>query len=226
MSGPLLVLLPGLGADARLFEPQRVDFPELLCPPWPEPNRNESLASFARRIAADIPRDRPLVLGGASMGGMLASEMASLLKPAALVLIGSCTAPSAIARPVRWVGACGGFVPSAIAELSRPMTPLLLRALGPMRGEDRALLAQMAQGASFAFMRWAGRATLAWEGAAEPGCRVVRIHGDRDRIVPLSDPERCEVIRGAGHVPNLSHAGEVNTVLRRVMNECEAEQDD
>ncbi|MFZ1934503.1 MAG: thioesterase domain-containing protein, partial [Thermoguttaceae bacterium] len=78
-----LILLPGLGADHRLLEPQRAAFPQLIVPPWIPPRKHESLPQYAERMAQTVapPHDVPLVLGGVSFGGMLAYEMARWLKP-------------------------------------------------------------------------------------------------------------------------------------------------
>jgi hypothetical protein len=47
-----LILLPGLGADARLFAPQAAAFKQLEVPEWLVPRRGESLEDFGRRMAA------------------------------------------------------------------------------------------------------------------------------------------------------------------------------
>ena len=47
-----LVLLPGMTADARLFEPQQRVFPGLIVPPWIDPEPREPLACYARRMAS------------------------------------------------------------------------------------------------------------------------------------------------------------------------------
>ena len=86
---PHFVLLTGLGADERLFNAQRAAFPGLVTPRWIAPWPREGLAEYAERFAAEIPISRPLVLGGCSLGGMVAYEMAHVLRPDALVLIAS-----------------------------------------------------------------------------------------------------------------------------------------
>ena len=75
------MLIPGLGADARLFRPQREFFPRLETPPWIEWRRAEPLPAYAARLAATIDAAEPYHLGGASLGGMLALEMARVLDP-------------------------------------------------------------------------------------------------------------------------------------------------
>jgi hypothetical protein len=67
--GGRLVLLPGLGADADLLEPQRRAFPDLEVLPWLDPRPDESLDEFGRRMAEASTARRGSVIGGVSFGG-------------------------------------------------------------------------------------------------------------------------------------------------------------
>lgn len=89
-----------MGADGRLFEPQRSAFPNLVVPQWIEPLTGESMASYASRLADTIEVRRPFFLGGVSFGGMVAFEMAEQLEPEAVFLIGS--ARSSAEVPFFW----------------------------------------------------------------------------------------------------------------------------
>lgn len=219
MGPATLVLLPGLGADGRLFDPQRVEFPDLVCPAWLEPAPREKLAAYAGRMAGLIPHTRPLILGGASFGGMLAAQMAQDIRPDALVLIGSCLSPAEIASRVRWAALGAPFIPAPIGERARVMGRVFIRQLGPMTGEQREFLLTMAGAIPFAFIRWAAGAIFSWKGAPAATCPVYRIHGDRDPVIPMAPARTSTVIRGAGHVPNISHAAEVNAAIGRVARE-------
>jgi pimeloyl-ACP methyl ester carboxylesterase len=218
-----LILLPGLGVDCRLFEPQRKDFPDLVCPTWPDPKPRESLESYAERLAALIPRTRPLLLGGISFGAMLAAQMATQVKPDALILISGCTTPSEVAAPLRAAALAMKFVPTLVGDQALAMAPpFFVRALGPMSRQDREFLASLSDALPFSFSRWGTQAILRWRGSPPAPCPTFRIHGDKDGIIPLrkdtaKDP-RTTIIRGAGHVPSVSHPGEVNAAIRRVMD--------
>lgn len=215
-SDAVLVLLPGLGADPRLFEPQRAAFPRLIAPDWLLPRDSDTLRTYAERMAdvvrAAVPEGRPLVLGGVSFGGMIASEMAAHLHPKRLVLIGSALSPGEIAPALKGVAAAGRFLPTSLGERSKKMGKLFIRQLGPMRRQDREFLETMIDAVPFSLIKWAGRAIFSWPGAA-PTCPIIRIHGDRDRIIPLREQDVRHVIRGGGHVPSVSHADEVNAFL-------------
>lgn len=218
MTAPVLVLLPGLGADPRLFEPQRGVFPDLISPEWLVPRDHESLSSYAARMAAVIrarvPAGTNLVLGGVSFGGMLAAEMSSELCPRKLVLIGSALSPDEIAPRMRVAATLGRFVPQAVGARSKKLGRVFIRQLGPMRRKDREFLETMIDAVPFSFLKWAGRAIFEWSGAG-PTCPLVRVHGDKDRIIPLPSSGVDVVLKNAGHVPNVSHADEVNEVLKR-----------
>src|SRR5687768_11148554 len=84
-----LILLSGMGADERLFEPQREAFPNLQVPVWIDPLPGESLRAYAVRMAHKVDPGCPCIVGGASFGGMVALEMAPLLQARACLLIGS-----------------------------------------------------------------------------------------------------------------------------------------
>src|SRR5262245_7658263 len=95
-----LLLLPGMAADARLFEHQLARFPTLRVPSWIDPGRRESLRAYAARFARVVDPGVPCIVGGASFGGVVAQEMAKQLRAVACVLIGSIRSPAEL--PWRW----------------------------------------------------------------------------------------------------------------------------
>lgn len=221
MSRTRLILLPGLGADPRLFNPQREAFSDLISPNWLLPRDRETLPSYAERLAeqvrAQVPAGQPLILGGVSFGGMLASEMSRVLKPAAVVMIASALSPSEIDPKLRHVATAGQWIPNAVGARSKQAGRLFIRQLGPMRLQDRQFLETMIDAVPFSFIKWAGKAIFDWPGAA-PTCPVIRIHGDSDRIIPLPKSGVAHIIRRGGHVPNISHAAEINAIIADVLS--------
>jgi hypothetical protein len=62
---PLVVsLVPGLGADHRLFDRQREAFPDLCSPRWLPLYPGEGLEDYAARLAVQVAVTGPLILGG------------------------------------------------------------------------------------------------------------------------------------------------------------------
>jgi pimeloyl-ACP methyl ester carboxylesterase len=217
MTGFQLILLPGLGADHRLLEPQRAAFPQLIVPPWIPPRKNESLPQYAGRMAETVAPspDVPLVLGGVSFGGMLAYEMARWLKPDAVVLIASCRTRKSL-RPIyapgRWLLP---LIPVQTWNVAKMLSGPLLRIKHRRSIAKRELLIAMFRDADSRFMHWILQALLRWQPTPLEGIPVFHIHGGRDPLIPASRVEADVVIPNGGHLINVTHADEVNDFLRR-----------
>lgn len=213
---PRLVLVPGLGVDGRLFEPQRAVLPDLLVPEWPSPEPRESLAHYAARMAAAVKaaESGPVVVGGVSFGGMLALEMSQHLDTRAVALIASCRSPRGVCLPLRFAEYPARVLPSALVSWSRVFAPLVVGRGGVPR-EHRAMLIEMIRGVSVPLLRWGARAIMEWPGRDELAVPVHHIHGDRDWVIPVAGVKPTQVVHGGAHVLNLSHPDEVNGFLRK-----------
>ena len=218
MSTPRLVLLPGLGADARMFEGQRAVVPELEVPEWIEPIGRESLADYSRRMAETITPTERLFLGGSSFGGMVALEMARHIPAQGVILIGSCRHPRELSRLIRWCAGFSGRLPRRCNGVLRLLTPCAYRNMAPGGAEQRRLLEEMSRSVSMPFIRWGAYAMVHWAGAEDLETPVHRVHGARDRIIPPGGLRVERVIEGAGHVPSMSHPEQVNDFIERTMS--------
>jgi pimeloyl-ACP methyl ester carboxylesterase len=220
MNSPFqLILLPGLGADHRLLEPQRAAFPQLIVPPWIPPRKNESLPQYAARMAETVSPspDVPLVLGGVSFGGMLACEMAQYLEPKAVVLIASCRTRRSL-RPIytpgRWLLP---FVPVQAWNIVKLLSGPLLRIKHRRSAAKREMLIAMFQDADPRFLHWIVQALLRWEATPLGGIPVYHIHGRRDPVIPARRVKPDRMIPNGSHLINLTHADEVNSFILRVL---------
>jgi pimeloyl-ACP methyl ester carboxylesterase len=216
---PLVVLLSGLGADGRLFAAQREVFPDLVAPEWLPPTPRENLPSYASRMAGKVPVARPLVLGGCSFGGMVACEMARILRPDALVLIGSAAARCEIPAYLRVMAILSRAVPLTGFRLIERVAPSMACMFGVRDAGHRRLFAEMLQSTSPEFLRWACRAIGEWKPLPLAGIRSFTICGDKDHILPIGRRSVDITIRGGGHLLPLTHATEVNDLLRRIRSE-------
>ena len=213
------ILVPGMGVDERVFGPQRAAFPSMEVPAWIEPEKDESLSHYAARMAASLsPSSAPTVVGGLSMGGMLALEMARHLNARAVVQIASCDHPDAVLPLLTMAEPIGQNVPKGVLSLGKRVAALFV-GRGGVPPEHRRLVQAMLKDMSIEFIRWAGFAITHWQGLKDPGVPVHHIHGTRDWVIPISrlrtPPTR--IVQGGAHVLNMSHGQEVNDFLREVM---------
>ena len=213
-------MLPGLGADSRMFHPQRAALPVVETPDWIAHVPGESLRSYARRFAQTIEIKQPAILCGVSMGGMIALEMSRLVPTRHIILIASCRRIDAANGLLRLAGRCARFVPLPLIRHGGVFAPLFLGRGGALSRGDRDLLVSMARGLPADFIRWAGSAVVEWEGCPDPGAPVTHIHGDRDWVIPLRRVQADCVIAGGMHVLNLSHPAEVNRFIRDTVQDA------
>jgi pimeloyl-ACP methyl ester carboxylesterase len=213
---PRLVLLPGLGADERLFHPQRRLRASVEVIKWTDPRPPESFRDYAHRLAGTIRSPRPYWLVGVSLGGMIAMELARLVEPSGVVLVSSCRSCAALP----WWGRAGRVivraVPAAVQKWANLHVPGALRALGACQPCDRNLIRDMIRDTPAPFLQWGLAEALRWPGVGALNVPVYQVHGACDRTIPCPT---CadEVIPGGGHLINLTHADIVNGFIERAL---------
>ena len=212
-----LFLLPGLAADARLFEPQLEALPQASVPPWLAPEAREPLERYAERLARTIPVERPYAIGGFSFGGQVALEMVQHLhpRPACVVLVCGVRGRHQLLPAFHRQQKLGAIVPSAV---QRPLLGPYARRFARQNGLDarwtRTLVA-MAQANDLDFLKWSAWACARWRGEPAVDVPVLHIHGERDRVIPDVRNEANETIAEAGHLITWTHADRVAAFIAR-----------
>ncbi|MCW8850061.1 MAG: hypothetical protein OQJ81_08815, partial [Melioribacteraceae bacterium] len=79
MEKPHVYLMPGLGFDERIFYNLQFEnaVPHYL--KWEEPQINESLANYVKRISEQINNTKPFILIGHSFGGIIVQEISKII---------------------------------------------------------------------------------------------------------------------------------------------------
>lgn len=214
MTTPSLVMLPGLGADARMYREQKKAFPQLVIPEWIPPMKQESLAEYARRFLQSLNLKEPYYLGGASFGGMIAYEMASVQPPRGLFLLSSARSPQAMTRWLQYVRSIAHLTQvlpwdaaSLVAELglSLPASWLPFRVKMVLRHLHHD---------ETDFMRWGLPAVLRWKPTVYQNTFPIHhLHGERDPFLPASISQANVIIPQAGHLLTKTHSEEVNRFI-------------
>ena len=208
-----LYLLPGVGCDRRMFSRLDLTGMDVVLLEWPAFPRNCSLVELARTIRPQVDADRPHVLAGVSMGGMVVQELALLTRPQQVILISTWTGPDEWPWHVRWAGILGLAV--LIGPATMRLTWPLKRMLGPRPREVDRLLWAMAVDQGAYKIRRGVQGVLHWPGGHWTG-PVYRIHGDRDHVIPLRFPAD-HVVRGGEHIMVLTRADEVAAAIRKAV---------
>ena len=96
-------LIPGVGADSRLFDRFRLNEHQTTVLEWKPIGDVQSLEEYARVMAEEIDESIDFAIVGVSMGGMIAIEMAKFLEPKKTILVSSakvaCEFPAKLKLP-------------------------------------------------------------------------------------------------------------------------------
>lgn len=222
-----LILLPGLGADRRIFLDQIEKF-DAIVPPWIEPVRGESMGDYARRLADSLDLHGPCYVGGLSLGGMLAPMVASHLDARACILIS--TIRSGAELPWYYVLLCrfsshGSIFLRPMIRSSQFLVRLYARLFGRIISRNRiSLLVQFAD-TSPTWIAWATCALYEWTRLpverVEYPFPIFHIHGARDRVLPCRRTTPDVIVSGAGHVSSMTHPADVNRFIAACIAEVE-----
>lgn len=205
-------LIPGLGADERVFRRLRLNGTTQVLPWLPPQSPTEPLTHYAARLAEYVPLAQPCWLVGVSFGGLLAQEIGRLRPLSRVVLISSLGQPHDLPPLLRLAGITGlhRLLPFG---LLRWLPRLAQWFFGARGGTEYRLLRQILLDTDPAFARWATTQLLSWRG---PGLPAVRLHGTHDRLLPAGRACIDYPMPGAGHFLIVSHAAQVSQVLNEL----------
>lgn len=171
---------------------------------WPEYRGEKTYADMARRVVRENDITAADAVGGSSLGGMVALEIAQLIGPKAVVLLGSAANRKEV-QPLL----------SLLSPLATAAPVTIIQALV---GKHRSLVSTMFADSDPEFIRAMCAYLPSWEGYDGPMDKIRRLHGRKDHVIPCP-AAGCEIVEEAGHLLAITHAAETAEFLERVNNQ-------
>jgi pimeloyl-ACP methyl ester carboxylesterase len=204
--------LSGLGADKRVFDYLNLEGHRLHHIFWIEPLRGETIGEYARRLLPQIQGDNPILVG-VSFGGIIALEIANLVKAEMVILISSAKSPADIPNHFKMMARLN------IYKLIRPKpvrtaNPIMFWLFGVVRKEHKTLLSAIMADTDETFFAWAVEAIPAWKGNT-PSCKVIQVHGTSDRILTFRSADY--IVPRGGHLMIVTRADEISQILQGLL---------
>jgi pimeloyl-ACP methyl ester carboxylesterase len=210
-----LIFFPGTLSDYRLLEPQKKEFPNLHVPPWIAPlKRSESLASYSKRLAATLSPQKPFYLGGVSLGGMIAQEVAKHLKPEGVIMIATASTGKSLPLFHRIMGKIIRYTPRFLIRLWLRLNAFIIRHIPMDDKSQRMMMADMVQDIPPKLVQWQSAAPNNWKLDQKLDVPVTHIHGDKDPLIPIKNVVPTKIVKNGGHLINVTHATEVNQFIK------------
>lgn len=210
-----IYIISGLGADHRVF--QLIDFkgynPVFI--KWINPSPNESLISYAQRLATQIIDNNPVIIG-ISFGGMLATEINEFKDPKTTIILSSIKSKNEIPQLYRLVGKLKlhKVLPLTIFKTPTMMTYWLF---GAKKQFSRKLLKQILKETDSYFLKWAIDKIVGWTNNVD-NSNIIHIQGSKDRILPAKYIKNKIIVKDGGHLMVLEDANKVSTIIHECLH--------
>ena len=191
-----------MGATSAMYDALRseIDF-EINFIDWPPYSGEPTYRDVAKRVIDEYDISGGDIVGGASLGGMIALEVAKWVRPKAIVLLGS----AVNRREVH--GALSILAPLAAAAPVASMQILV--------GKHHSLVAKMFSQSDPEFIRNMCMYLPSWPGYSGPNEFLFRLHGRKDRIIPCP-AKGATVVEDAGHLLAITHPRKTGWFLKSV----------
>lgn len=212
-----IYLISGLGADRAIFRNLKFSIDSKIhYLDWIPPKAKESLRAYALRLAEDIDRSVPYAIIGLSFGGMLATEIASEYHPQLTVLVSSVPTKHELPWYFRLVGRTGM---NHLIPVFKPKTvPRFISSFfGVETQEDHLFFQQLLKRTDLRFTKWAIDAILKWDRTESPA-GLIRIHGGKDKVLPIGNGKIDYLIRSGGHFAIYNKADEISKILAELLS--------
>lgn len=212
-----IYLIPGQGSDARIYS--NIDFPEqyeTVHIKYELPTEGQSLKSYAKQLAAQIPEDDNFVLVGVSLGGMLASEIAEIKQPEKVILISS--AKNATELPARY-----NFQKSLPLykfvgpRLSKSGAQFLQPIVEPDSKNERETFQAMMNDKDPVFLKRTIEMIIEWDKKTNRD-GIVHIHGNKDKTIPIKHVSYDYLVENGSHMMALTRGAEISAILSEVLD--------
>jgi pimeloyl-ACP methyl ester carboxylesterase len=210
-----IFLIPGLGADCRIYKNIDLQGHEVVDISWITPDKNDTLASYAQKLIDYYQIEPDDIVIGNSLGGMLAVEIAKKIVLKKVVLISSIKSINEAPWYFDFFRTIS--VHRMIPAKRLTMVEFLAEyTFGAMSESDQLLFADMLKNTSPVFMKWAIEAILHWDNQTIPN-NVYHITGDKDKVFPYKKIQGATIVKGGTHVMIFNKAKEINSWLKNIL---------
>lgn len=200
MSKIPVYFMPGLAASPAIFENIKLDENEfeVVLLEWKIPFKGESLQDYAKRIADDITRANPVIIG-VSFGGILVQEISKIISVRKTIIISS--VKSSKEFPTTFKLAKLTYIykifPTTILQNIESYIPDSInnKYLKGRKGLYKKYLSVRDK----LYLEWSIEQVVLWD-RAELDPDVIHIHGSKDEVFPIKYIPNCIVVEGGTHI--------------------------
>jgi pimeloyl-ACP methyl ester carboxylesterase len=200
-------ILPGLGVDATMYGSAFRTLKDVHYADWPHYNNEKSIKDIAITLIDQYKIYSSDIVGGSSLGGMVASEIAKYTEVRKIVLIGSTLTPETINPILKKLSVLSEIAPIHLIQALADRTSVITK------NNVWKKLFKMFGNANTAFIKTMCKAIFEWDGNPMPKCACAHIHGAKDRVI-YPPQTGATIIDDGGHLIAMTHEEEVAKFLK------------
>jgi len=206
----------GLGADERVFQKLKLEGYRPIHIRWLEPEVNENIADYAKRLTTQINLDSPIVIG-LSFGGIVAIEIAKQINTEKVILISSTKNQQEIPfyfKIFRWLP-IHRLIPAKIMLWFSQLLAAWFFSLETLA--ERQLFRAILFDTNAKFMKWAIHQVVTWKNELIPD-NIYHIHGESDRVFPFRFVGEDFKIEKGGHFMIMNQAENISQLIQKIVD--------
>ena len=207
-----IYLFGGIGADHRVFDYLDLSPYEKVPVVWIAPLKEETIEDYAKRLLTQIPTSKPILMG-VSFGGMIAMELGKLIETEKIILISSVRTREDLPGHFKWIDRINRHIAISPAVLKKSQR-IACWFFSVKEKWEKDLLCSIIQDTNDDFLVWAIEKLTHWENEKRLE-NVVKIHGTKDRLLPITTAD-YKVEKG-GHFMVINRAREISDVLKGLL---------
>ena len=198
--------ISGLGADQRVFQYLELNF-EIVPVDWITPDKNEPIEYYSKRLSSVINTKEDFAILGVSFGGLIAVEISKMLNPVTTILISSAETKSELPKKFRMFGnGLLNILPQRFFDMPRKPAQFLFGT------KETKLLNEILDDTDLHFAKWAVNQLVNWKNTTRLKS-VLKISGEKDKIIPPSNTENEHLIKGGEHFMIVDRANEISEII-------------
>lgn len=215
---PTIYFLPGQGADERLFNNITLDSQYTIkFIKYSVPEVNDSMHTYARKMAQQIDTTEPFILIGTSFGGMLATEINDFLSPEKVIIISS--AKSQYELPRRYQRQKKNKLYKLVTPRMTKFGAIILQPIvEPDRMRENATFRSMLWEKEPLYMKHSVRMIIEWE-RIDYDDNIIHIHGEKDKTVPIRNVDYDILVENGSHMITLTEGKYLSGILNELISQ-------
>jgi esterase/lipase len=210
--------MPGLAASSSIFE--RITLPkdafEVHLLEWFQPENQETLTNYAKRMSINIVHDN-VVLIGVSFGGILVQEMSQFLNLRKLIIVSSVKSNKEFPNRMKFAKTTRAYklLPTSLLD---DVEKLVKYSFGDVMKQRVKLYEKFLHLRNKEYLDWAIEQVVCWDRVTiDPS--VIHIHGDKDEVFPSKNIKSFINVKGGTHLMILNRFRWFNQNLPKIIFE-------